>query len=67
MCDKNQKLAKWTRLLISAAMVKKKAEAFDYLQKTLDFISSSPTKDYPRNELYYLIVVAWNEGITRLQ
>ncbi|KAI8969215.1 hypothetical protein BDF20DRAFT_151087 [Mycotypha africana] len=56
--------AKWTRILLSMAV--KKSDPQDLLQCMTSVIEQEAYKKvtYPHEELYYLIVVAWNEGIT---
>ncbi|KAG0169832.1 hypothetical protein DFQ30_003199 [Apophysomyces sp. BC1015] len=58
--------AKWTRMFVSIAIYNDKTEAFSCLESVLRFMQR-PGKNFPQNELYYLIVVAWNEGVTCFQ
>ncbi|CAO3628445.1 unnamed protein product [Mucor fragilis] len=56
--------AKWTRIMVSVAL-KRKAPA-DLYQCMIQITDQKGYQraNYPQNELYYLVVVAWNEGIT---
>ncbi|KAK4516313.1 uncharacterized protein ATC70_011283 [Mucor velutinosus] len=56
--------AKWTRILVSVAL--KRKVSIDLYQCMSQIINQKVYQraTYPQNELYYLIVVAWNEGIT---
>ncbi|RCH98480.1 hypothetical protein CU097_014668 [Rhizopus azygosporus] len=55
--------AKWTRMVISTALAYDQSEAFDCLEWMINQ-RLYQKHNYPQNELYYLIVVTWNEGIT---
>ncbi|PHZ15442.1 uncharacterized protein RHIMIDRAFT_272589 [Rhizopus microsporus ATCC 52813] len=55
--------ARWTRMIISTALAYDQSEAFDCLEWMMNQ-GLYQKHNYPQNELYYLIVVTWNEGIT---
>ncbi|CEG70756.1 hypothetical protein RMATCC62417_06595 [Rhizopus microsporus] len=55
--------ARWTRIIISTALAYDQSEAFDCLEWMMNQ-RLYQKHNYPQNELYYLIVVTWNEGIT---
>ncbi|CEG78852.1 hypothetical protein RMATCC62417_13392 [Rhizopus microsporus] len=55
--------ARWTRMIISTALAYDQSEAFDCLEWMMNQ-ELYQKHNYPQNELYYLIVVTWNEGIT---
>ncbi|KAF1797660.1 hypothetical protein FB192DRAFT_1178194 [Mucor lusitanicus] len=57
--------AKWTRILVSVTL-KARISSVDLYQCMTEIVDQKVYQqaNYPQNELYYLIVVAWNEGIT---
>ncbi|ORE15411.1 hypothetical protein BCV71DRAFT_228703 [Rhizopus microsporus] len=50
-------------MVISTALAYDQSEAFDCLEWMINQ-RLYQKHNYPQNELYYLIVVTWNEGIT---
>ncbi|KAI8645799.1 hypothetical protein BD408DRAFT_411099 [Parasitella parasitica] len=56
--------AKWTRILVFVALKRKISADLYQCMKTIVEQKVYQNVNYPQSELYYLIVVAWNEGIT---
>ncbi|KAI9496828.1 hypothetical protein BDB00DRAFT_869058 [Zychaea mexicana] len=65
-----ERFSKWTRLMVSTAMVVGKETGFQCLEETCRRLKHQQQQQrgnsmsYPESELYYLVVVCWNEGIT---
>ncbi|KAI8092575.1 uncharacterized protein BX664DRAFT_357105 [Halteromyces radiatus] len=61
------KWARWNRMFISTSMMtnENKEDAFVYIEKVYRSISEDHLV-YPQKEIHYLVVITWNEGITRL-
>ncbi|CAO3621588.1 unnamed protein product [Cunninghamella blakesleeana] len=58
-----EKWATWNRIYISTSMSSQQKEyIYDYIEHLLNSISKHP---YPQKEIHYLVVIAWNEGLTR--
>ncbi|KAI8097802.1 uncharacterized protein B0P05DRAFT_92144 [Gilbertella persicaria] len=56
--------AKWTRILVSVALKRNNSQdLFDCFVTILQH-QLYKKAEYPQHQLYYLIVIAWNEGIT---
>lgn len=54
--------AKWMRVIISTAVAFSKTETLSCLEEFLNQ-KLYQRQEYPQKELYYLIVITWNEGI----
>ncbi|KAI8328780.1 hypothetical protein BC941DRAFT_476754 [Chlamydoabsidia padenii] len=64
--DRIDKWAKWNRLYLSMTMDGgDKDEAFDSLVQLA--ISLAQGTKYPEKEIHYLVIITWNEGVTRYQ
>ncbi|KAI7855516.1 hypothetical protein BDC45DRAFT_82956 [Circinella umbellata] len=60
-----ERYSKWIRLLVSTALAVSKETGFQCLEETYNYLKQhGVSMNYPESELYYLVVVAWNEGIT---
>ncbi|KAL0072922.1 hypothetical protein F4703DRAFT_1937537 [Phycomyces blakesleeanus] len=58
--DEVDRCAKWTRLYLAISIEHDKKRTLELLQKTLLYMGC---ETYPQDELYYIVVVTWNEGV----
>ncbi|GAA5817516.1 hypothetical protein MFLAVUS_011064 [Mucor flavus] len=63
--DRNvQEYAKWTRIFVSTTISRKiRKDVYECISTVIEQQIYKDT-NYPQNEIYYLIVVTWNEGVT---
>ncbi|SAL97319.1 hypothetical protein [Absidia glauca] len=62
--DSINKWAQWNRMYLST--MQGTDEAFDAIHQLCTFFAQGDgTPKYPQNEIHYLVVITWNEGITQ--
>ncbi|KAI8983659.1 hypothetical protein BDB01DRAFT_133695 [Pilobolus umbonatus] len=54
--------SKWTRMLVSTSTLISSNHTYDCLQLIMDQ-QIYKESEYPQKEIYYLIVITWNEGM----
>ncbi|KAI9004560.1 hypothetical protein CLU79DRAFT_43272 [Phycomyces nitens] len=54
-----ERCAKWTRLWLAISIEHDKPRTLEFLQKIVLYLNC---QTYPQDELYYIVVVTWNEG-----
>ncbi|RUP52305.1 hypothetical protein BC936DRAFT_148354 [Jimgerdemannia flammicorona] len=59
--------ARWMRILVTAALVRNKPAALPYFAQVIAYLKDMAKDQYPQDEIRYLMVVAWNEGIDYFQ
>ncbi|ORY99339.1 hypothetical protein BCR43DRAFT_226573 [Syncephalastrum racemosum] len=62
--------ARWARLCTSVTLKVDKSRTYDCLSNIVESLcrdNGALARRYPQKELYYLLVVAWNDGVSRLQ
>ncbi|KAG2231710.1 hypothetical protein INT48_000450 [Thamnidium elegans] len=65
LIDRNvHEYSKWTRIFVSTTISRKiRKDVYECINTVIDQQIYKDT-NYPQNEIYYLIVVTWNEGVT---
>ncbi|KAI9322654.1 hypothetical protein BX666DRAFT_644630 [Dichotomocladium elegans] len=61
-----ERFGRWIRMTVSTALIVSKGAGFECLKSVMEYLKHEKTNAYPESELYYIVVVAWNEGITSL-
>ncbi|KAI7878151.1 hypothetical protein K492DRAFT_197092 [Lichtheimia hyalospora FSU 10163] len=55
---------KWTRIKITTSLVMGKTKGLEVSRQVVSDLKQRWQADYPEDELHFLIVTAWNEGIS---